>query len=267
MEVSVVIINYNTFELTYDCVASVIKHTSGITYEIIVVDNASKEFDKELFKESFPQVNLIESKTNLGFAGGNNLGIKEAIGKYILLLNSDTLFTENVIKALFEYMELHPTAAASSPKLVFPDGRVQSVCQRFPSIKYSLFQFFRLQKVFRKKSGKILLGSFFDQKSLVRPDWIWGTCFFFRKELLTKLPGKKLDDKFFMYCEDMQWCMDFRRLGYEIHYCPQVAVIHLMGGSSADKLTIMKKNNKLFLERNYPPFQVKWINRLNKWLS
>ena len=267
MDVSIIIINYNTVDLTLQCLQSIYQHSEGMEYEVIVVDNASTETEPSVFREAFPKIKLIAGKTNLGFAGGNNLGIKHASGQYILLLNSDTVLKNNAILAAFQYMEKQPNAGVVSARLVYPDGRHQSAAQRFPSIKYQLIELLRLQKFLSKRrAGKLLLGSFFDHTETVKADWVWGTFFMVRQDILAKLPGGKLDETYFMYCEDMQWCMDIRKLGYEIHFFAGAEVVHLMGGSSGKKNEMMLQNGELFLQRNYSPLQIKWIKRLEKWL-
>jgi GT2 family glycosyltransferase len=216
MDVSIIIVNFNTFKLICDCINSIQKYTHGIKYEIILVDNNSTDFDFIYFYKTFSDVIVINSKTNFGFAKGNNIGIAKAKGKYILLLNSDTLLKENSIRTTFDYLEIHSKAAAVSARLKFPNGKLQSCCQRFPSIRYQLFELFRLHKfVSKKAAGKILLGVFFDQMENIKADWIWGTYFMFRRHLLELLRDKMLNEDYFMYCEDMQWCMDFKRLGYQ----------------------------------------------------
>lgn len=267
MDVSIIIINYNTADLTLQCLHSIRRYTEGIAYEVIVVDNASTETEPSVFQEAFPEIKLVASKKNLGFAGGNNLGIEQATGKYILLLNSDTILNGNAILATFQYMEKQPGAGVVSARLTYPDGRHQSAAQRFPSVKYQLIELLRLQKFLSKRrSGKLLLGAFFDHKETVKADWVWGTFFMFRQDILSKLPGARLDETYFMYCEDMQWCMDIRKLGYEIHFFADAEVVHLMGGSSGNKSEMMLQNGELFLQRNYSPLQIKWIKRIEKWL-
>jgi GT2 family glycosyltransferase len=268
MDVSVVIINYNTYDLTVQCIASIKKHTKDIDYEIILVDNASDYFPEETFCQQFPDVKLIKSPINLGFAGGNNLGVYYARGKYVLLLNSDTYLFENSIAMAFRYMEENPRAGVMSAKLIFPDGRHQPVAQRFPRAGYLLLELLRLQKLFpRHISGKLLLGPFFDHSETAKADWVWGTFFFFRKDIIKQLPGKKLDEQYFMYYEDMQWCWDFRKLGYEVHYYAKTALVHLMGGSSANKVSLMKRNKQLFLKRNYGQLEKTLILKLEKLLG
>lgn len=268
MDLSIIIINYNTFKLTCQCIESVYAFTAGISFEIIVVDNASVECDPSDFLSLYPQIKLISNQTNLGFSKANNIGIDQASGSYIVLLNSDTFLKDNTFLKLYNYLEDHPAVGVVSPRLVFPDGTHQSAAQRFPSIKYSLIEFFRLQKLLTPRgSGKLLLGSFFDHKETIEVDWVWGTCFMFRKGILQQLPGNKLDDSYFMYCEDIQWCMDIKNVGYEIHFFADTEVAHLMGGSSGKKNALMEESGDLFLCRNYSEFQIKWIKRLQKLLS
>lgn len=268
MDVSIVIVNYNTYNLTLNCIKSVFEKTSGIKYEVILVDNASKEVEEKSFEDQFPAIKVIRLAENKGFAGGNNAGLPYAKGKYILLLNSDTILIENSIAATFKYLEDNPKAGVVSARLIFPDGRYQSVAQRFPSIKYKLVELFRLQKLLSKEfSGKYLLGSFFDHNKSVIVDWVWGAYFMFRKDLLDQMHGNKLDDSYFMYAEDMQWCWDIRKLGYEIHYCADTTVVHLMGGSSANKKDLMHNSGEEFFLKNYHPISKWGIKKLQTLLQ
>ncbi len=263
--VSIIIINYNTYKLTSACIRSVIETTKIVKYEIILIDNASSECDPQVFRDEFPEIKVISNASNLGFSKGNNIGIQEATGEFILLLNSDTILIDDSISILYEQIKKNQHAAIASGKLIFPDGRLQGCCQRFPSIKLFLFEFLGIQKFFsRRKAGKILLGSFFDYKTEVYPDWVWGTFMMIRSELIKELPEKKLNEDFFMYCEDIQWCWDFKKLGYQIYFTPLAKVIHIMGGSSADKKNLNSKNLELFFEKNYSSLEamiLRWIYR------
>lgn len=267
MDVSVIIINFNTYELTCNCIQSVQEHTKEIWFEVILIDNDSTEEESVLFEKKFPWIRIIRSKQNVGFSKGNNAGIMQASGEYILLLNSDTVLKENSIKKTHDYLKRHPEVGAVSARLIYPDGRHQSVAQRFPSLFYQTIELLRVQKILPpKKRGQLLLGAFFDHKNTVKVDWIWGAYFMFPKKILAALPGNKLDDDFFMYAEDMQWCKDFKRLGYEIHFYADTEVIHFMGGSSGAKRELMKQNNALFLKRNYISVHRRAIRLLEKLL-
>ena len=264
-DISIIIINYNTYRLTKEAIQSVIEKTKGCTYEIIVVDNHSDE-DASPLREQFPFINYIQSDKNLGFAAGNNLGIQNAKGEYVLLLNSDTLLKNDAVSIILNYLKKNPKLAVASSRLEFPDGRLQHACQRFPSIKYLGIELFRLQKLWSKeKRGRVLLGAFFDHKTAIISDWVWGTFFMFKRDLLKQLPEGKLSKTFFMYGEDRQWCMEFRKLGYEVGYEPRAQVIHLMGASNGEKEKWIKENEEKFLQLYYPLAEqllIKFMNRL-----
>ncbi len=264
VEVSIVIINYNTFDLTCAAIQSIYDKVKEVSFEIILVDNGSTEKQPKSFDQRYPNVVEIISEENLGFARGNNLGVARAKGKYILLLNSDTILLNDAVSVCKNYMDQHTVVAVTSCRLEFPNGQVQHNCQRFPAIRYKVFELFRLQKIFGKKwGGRILLGSFFDYQSILYPDWVWGTFFMFRQELLALLPNRKLDDTFFMYVEDVQWCKDFSKLNRRVAFLPQAIVIHLMGKSKGDKDEMMVRNLQHFMERNYLLIHRKLIQLLD----
>ena len=268
MDVSIIIVNYNTYKLTCNCIDSILQHTEDITYEIILVDNNSVEEEPIRYEKLFPQIKVIRLKENIGFAKGNNKGIEASKGSYILLLNSDTELIENSVKIAYDYLMEQSDVGVVSARLIFPDGAHQSIAQRFPSIKYQFIELLRLQKFLPKNIvGKLLLGAFFNHKSNIQVDWVWGAFFMFRREILQKLVGNKLDDTFFMYMEDMQWCKDIKSLGYKIHFFAGTEVIHLMGGSSGAKSELMKTNYNIFLKRNYNGLHSAIIKYLNKFLS
>ncbi len=268
MDLSVIITNYHTRHLVEDCINSILVQTRGLQYEVVLVENGSAQFTAANHSWSTDIVRVYELEKNRGFAGGNNYGITKATGKYILLLNSDTYLQSNAFRKTFDYMERHPEAGVVSARLVYPDGRHQSAAQRFPSIRYQLIEFLRLQKLLPSKmAGRILLGFFFDHKENLEADWVWGTYFQFRREILNQLPGGKLDEGFHMYYEDMQWCMDIRRLGYEIHFCSDAEVVHIGGGSSSDKQRYMRENHEVFLKRNYGSVHRFFIKLLERLLS
>lgn len=229
---SIVIINFNTYELTCNCLKSIQQYTK-IPHEIILLDNGSTECDPELFSVKFPEIFLLKSKVNLGFAKGNNEAIKSCNGTHILLLNSDTELIEDSITYCLDYLN-HNQPSVVSCKLIYQDQTVQQQCHRFPSIKLNLIELFRVHKLIHKKvREKVMLSSYFDNLSFIKPDWIWGTFFMFKKDVLNKLPHNKLDETFFMYCEDMKWCYDFKKIGIDIVYLPQTKIIHHVGKSSS----------------------------------
>ncbi|HEX4878129.1 MAG TPA: glycosyltransferase family 2 protein [Chitinophagaceae bacterium] len=234
MKVSVIIINYNTRQLTSDCIQSVIKYTAGCTYEIILVDNASSECDPEIFSAQFPSIKLIKSTINGGFAYGNNLGIEQAVGEYILLLNSDTILQEDSIGKSVAAMEMHPEAGVLGCRMVFPDGKIQYTARRFRSISWELLDLFRFIPMLMpyKRRSRKMLGKYFSHDEPVFCDWLNGAFFLFPRKVLKELPGKKLDDRFFMYGEDQLWCEQISQLGYSCLFFPGTTIIHINSGST-----------------------------------
>lgn len=269
--VSFVIINYNTLQLTSDCIESIIEKTRGVTYEVIVVDNASSEQGVESLVGKFSgriSITLCKRASNLGFAKGNNFGIQVATGNFILLLNSDTVLKNDVASILVNFVDRNKRVAAVTSRLFFPDGTVQHNCQRFPSIRYTLAELLRIQKLLPKRfRGQLLFGGFFDYDTQAFPDWVWGTCFLFKKELLSQLPGKKLADDIFMYGEDIQWCLEFRKLGYEIGFEPAAEIVHLMGKSGGQKSELMKNGRDFLMKKYYSAVHRTCISVLEKCLA
>ncbi|MGN6401933.1 MAG: glycosyltransferase family 2 protein [Flavisolibacter sp.] len=261
MQLSIIIINYNTFQLTCNCIQSLKEKLHEISYEVVLVDNASTECDPKLFLEKFPAINLIISQVNSGFTGGNNLGISKAKGDYLLLLNSDTELINNAPKICYDYMQQHPEVGMTTAQLVYPDGRIQYNCRRFRTIGWELLEIFPLYKLWpKKKRERVMLHHYFDHQSFARCDWVWGAFMLFPRSIINQLKGGQLSDDFFMYCEDVLWCWDFKQLGYEIHFLPQAKVMHVHRGSvSKDKWirirTTSIKNHAQFMKKFYPDWR------------
>lgn len=261
MQLSIIIINYNTFQLTCNCIQSIKDRLLDLTYEIVLVDNASVECDPLLFKEKFPFIKLVISKTNTGFAGGNNLGIKAAEGEYLLLLNSDTELINNAPKICYDYITTHPEVGMVTCQLTYPDGRIQYNCRKFRTIGWELLEIFPLYKLLpREKREALMLHRYFDHQRFMRCDWVWGTFMFFPAKIIEKLPGKKLAEDFFMYCEDVLWSWQFKQLGYEIDFLPEAKVMHIhKGSSSKEKLLQVRKtgirNHAIFMKKYYPDWR------------
>ncbi len=264
MDVSVVILNYNTFGLTSRCIRSVLEYTKGVSVEIILVDNGSTECDPEKFVVEFPSVNLIRNPVNEGFAKGNNTGINKASGDFILLLNSDTELHEDAISACYQQLKQRSDIGIVTCRLIYPDGAVQKQCQRFPSLCREFMLTTRLIRLIPAgvRSG-IFRGQWFDHLTPCEPDWVWGAFFMFRKKDLAIFPSSRLPETFFMYGEDLEWCWNFNRKGLGCYYCADVSVIHHLGKSSAARNTsAMLANEKDFIVRT----KGRWWWRCYRWL-
>lgn len=257
MQVSVIIINYNTFQLTCEAVESIIKHTHGVSYEIIVVDNASTECDPGLFAERFPTIKLVRNPDNAGFAKGNNLGIEHSTGETILLFNSDAACLNDAITLTYQELKAEADLGLTTARLEYPDGRIQHSCGRFPSINLQLIELLRLQKLMSaEQRGNVLQGAFFTYDKPLYPDWVWGTYFHIKREVIEKMPGGHLADDFFMYAEDLQWSYTVRKLGYTIKYVPQAHVMHHFSQSTKKEKRLNQgnmilQNEDIFFKREY----------------
>ena len=245
MLVSIIIVNYNTFKITCDCIESVIKCTRKVAYEIVLVDNASPNDNPDDFLLKFPTIHLIKSKENGGFAKGNNLGIKAAKGTVILLLNSDTVLTEDSISMAAAELQKHNDVAAITVRLVYPDGKLQHTARKFRSVKNELLDLLRpfLMLMPYKKRVSLMLNQYFKCDYDTYCDWVSGAFMMFSKNILNKLPEQKLDERFFMYGEDQLWCYQFSELGYKSYYYAGTTVIHINNASTAPakQLQLLKK--------------------------
>lgn len=258
MQLSIIIINYNTFWLTCNCIQSIRGKLVDLDYEIILVDNDSSECDPQLFAKQFPELKLIVSAENTGFTGGNNIGLSRASGDYILLLNSDTELINNAPKICYDYMQQHPEAGVTTAQLSYPDGKIQYNCRRFRTISWELLEIFPLYRLMpKRKREQLMLHHYFDHKSSVSCDWVWGTFMLFPRKIISALPGNQLPADFFMYVEDVLWCWQIKKLGYQIVFLPEAKVMHIHKGStSKENLKQVRllgvKNHAKFMRKFYP---------------
>ncbi len=258
--ISIIILNYNTFDLTCQCIESIYKETKKVDFEIIIVDNASTVDDPDKFLELFPKIKLVKNTENRGFAGGCNDGIKVAKGDTILLLNSDTKLLNDAISITYDFLNTHPNVGIVTCRLENEDGSPQNNCYHFPSISKTLIELLRLQKFFPKSNfKKTLYGYFFDYDIIAYPDYIWGAFFMFPRKLLDIFPNQLLPETFWMYFEDMEWCWLARQAGYEVVFVPDGRVLHYGGKNHNPKaLKMMNDNFNQFLKLYY--------NKMNAWI-
>lgn len=233
--VSIIILNYNTFQLTCNCIQSIIEFTKGVSYEIILVDNLSNECDANLFKQKFPSINLIKSKENGGFAKGNNLGIQAANGDFILLLNSDTYLVEDAISKTINHYKKENLIGVIGCKMIYPNGNIQYTARKFRSIYWELLDVFRFLVYLLpyKKRARLMLGKYFKTDFNTKCDWLNGAFFMFPKVALAKFLLLKLDERFFMYGEDHLWCWQFQQIGYNSYFYCDTKIVHINNGSTA----------------------------------
>lgn len=230
MELSVIIVNWNTKRLLEDCLESVFKFTKDVKIEVIVVDNGSKDGSQAMVKKKFPQVKLIPNKDNLGFAKANNQGIKKALGKYVLLLNSDTYLIENSFKKLVEKADSTVELGAMGPLLLNEDRSIQQSVGFSPHLPQI---FWWMSFIDDLPGGTILKPYHVDHDSFYKSqhevDWITGAAFLIPKKVVAKIG--MLDDKIFMYGEDFEWCYRIKKAGFKVYFSPFAKIVHIGGGS------------------------------------
>jgi hypothetical protein len=259
LKLSIIIVNYNTSTLLKECISSIRKSTKPIPFEIIVVDNASTDkSDKYLSSlSSEKQIKVIKNKKNLGFSKANNQGIKIAEGEFILLLNSDTLINDNIFPKLFEWLDVNKQAGIVSCKLKNSDGTIQATGGYFPTLsKVATWMLFfddlpllnKLLKPFHPKAE-------FYPNTDFQLDWVTGAFFLIRREVIDKIGY--LDEDYFMYVEDLDYCYRAKKEGWEVWYLPFVSIIHLGGASSTKAYPLISEyeNIKLFYKKNLPVWQ------------
>lgn len=246
MDVSVIIINYNTLELTENTINSVLEKTQCIEYEIILVDNMSTDGSIEYFEEKYKEkITFLRNKENLGFGRANNKGIEIAKGKYIFLLNSDTLLINNAIKILFEYMERNLNVGVCGGNLY--DIELSPV----HSFKKELITLINEFDFFKNKIARVVLKKRldFNYKDIpLEVGYITGADMFIRKKVLEQ--SGSFDDDFFMYFEETELTYRIKKLGYKVMSVPEAKIIHLEGKSSIFK----EKKIKMSFESKYKYF-------------
>lgn len=232
MDVSILVVNYNTCQLTVDCLRSVYASKTEYRYEVILIDNNSSDDSVAVISEQFPQVRLIENNQNTGFAKANNQGMEIAQGRYILLLNSDTIVQADTLQTMVAFMDLNPVTGAAGCKVVLPDGSLDKACKRgFPTPSASFYYAFGLSRLFpnHPRFNQYQLGHR-DPDQEYPVDCLVGAFMLVRRETVEQVGG--LDEEFFMYGEDVDWCYRIKQAGWGIHYYPRTQIIHVKGGSA-----------------------------------
>ncbi len=230
---SVIIVSWNVRPLLRRCLSSVIEGCArdGLACEIIVVDNNSTDGSADMVRQDFPGVQLITSDSNLGFTKGNNVGVARSHGRYILLLNPDAEVTKDALSAMVAHMDTHNDLGALGPKLLFPDGRAQPSRRRFPTMATAFLESTVLQQWSthnRVLSHYYVLDRSEDEEQDV--DWVIGACLLIRRQAWEQVGP--LDEAFFMYSEELDWCHRAKLAGWRVAYLPSAVVIHHEGQSS-----------------------------------
>ena len=231
--VSVIIVSWNARDYLKQCLESLTPAVCRYPMEIIVVDNASSDGSPELVENSFPHVRLVRNSTNLGFARGNNVGIRNSSGRYLCLVNSDVKMLPDCINRLVEYGEQHPEVGMAGPRIIGGDGKLQRSCRGFPTLWNMLCRALALDTIFPRI--KLFTGyslSYWPQDRTRPVDILSGCFWLIRRETLSRVG--LLDEAFFMYGEDMDWCKRFWLGGSSLVFVSQAEAIHFGRASSSN---------------------------------
>ena len=240
-DIAVIIVNWNAREDLRHCLQSLLTDPKlAVDYSVWVVDNASSDGSAGMVASEFPNAHLIVNTENVGFSKANNQAIALTDSRYAFLLNSDAAIHPGALEALVAYADAHPKAGVIGPKVLNPDGSLQFSCRRFPSLGAGFFRNTYLGRLFpNNKFARDYLMTNFDHAHDVPVDWVSGCAMLLRREMVDEIGA--LDERFYMYCEDVDLCQRAWDSGREVVYAPSAVVTHAIGRSSdknADKMII-----------------------------
>ncbi len=266
MDISVVIVNYNVSSFLEQALLTLKDALKDIDAEVFVVDNASSDDSVEMVREKYPWVTLIVNDRNVGFAKGNNIALRRVAGKYVLLLNPDTVLRRNTVKNMISFLEEHPEAGLAGCKVINPDGSLQLACRRgFPTPGGAFFKLSGLSGLFpnSKTFGSYNL-TYLDPDTVTEVDAVSGSFMIMRRDVIDKIGY--LDEDFFMYGEDLDFCYRIKEAGWKIYYVPTTEIIHFKG-ESTKTIPSVKSNRDfyeamhIFVKKHYAGRKVfpKWV--------
>lgn len=257
VDLSIAIVSYNTRVLTLDCLRSVFESTLTTRFEVIVVDNDSKDATVEVIRTSYPTVHLIGNHENRGFAKGINQALAVSTGRYLLMLNSDTRVQRKALDRMVVCLDGDPEIGAVGCKQRTEDGRLYRSCFPFPSIRDHLVHASFLQKCAPVWQKTLAARQTIDCTKSQDVDWINGACLMVRTDLMRACGG--LDEGYFMYFEDVDLCRAFHRRGYRIRHLADVDIVHLIGRSGErdrTRLNLVWEFSRIrYVERHFPPLK------------
>jgi GT2 family glycosyltransferase len=250
VDLSIIIVNWNTRELLANCLQSIAETVRGLSLEVIVVDNASKDGSAAMVREHFPQVKVIENRDNRGFGAANNQALRVMAGRYALLINSDAVLTEGAVEKLFSFLEGHPEAAMACGQLLNADGSKQNAIAAFPTLLTLLTNTSLLE---------ILFPGRYPSKRYPHPEPIEvdsgiGACLLVRKEAIDAVG--MFDERYFFFFEETDWALQLRRAGWKIFHVPDARIYHLQGRSIGRNVA-----SRIAFYRSRYQFFEKWRSR------
>lgn len=231
-DISIIVVNWNTCDLLADCLQSLFRTGHGLCFDVWVVDNGSTDGSVEMVRQSFPQIELVVNQENEGFARANNRAIDQSTGRYVLLFNTDAQAMPGALQALFSLAEGEPRAGVVGARLLNPDGSFQASHTPFPTLGQEFLMLTGL--------GRLLFRSWYPSRGpeISRGpqvvDYVEGACMLVRRQAIDEVGG--LDEGYFMYAEEVDWCYAMKQAGWQVWYQPAAVVVHLGGGSSRRRL-------------------------------
>ncbi len=235
MKLSIIIVHHRTPELLKLCLNSIKKTILGVDYEIIVVDSATSRKNAELIREKYPEAIFLPHKENLGYSRGVNLGLQKARGEYLLILNPDIILTENSVAKMLDYMKKHPDIGILGPKMLNFNGTAQRTYFSFykPITIIARRTFLGRLKPFKKALADFLMAGS-DSEKVQTPDWIMGSAIMVSRRAVEKVRG--MDERFFMYFEDVDWARRFWHNDFKVVYFPEAVMYHYHQRESKSRL-------------------------------
>jgi GT2 family glycosyltransferase len=252
MDLSVSIVNHNNRDLLDGCLASVFEGTRVLDFEVIVIDNASDDGSAAMAREKYPKAIVIENSGRLGFAANQNQGLRRAAGEFIVLLNNDTIVKPGAFEKLVGFMRANQSAGMAGPRLLNPDGSVQESCYRTPTLGVLFYDATFISSLF---PGSPVFGGYkrWAHDAAREVQSISGACVIARRSAVDAVG--LLDERFFMYFEDHDWCLRFRRKGWKIQFVPGAEVVHYGAGSEGhlghDRFDAFYRGMNLYYEKHY----------------
>jgi GT2 family glycosyltransferase len=253
LDVSIIVVAWNVRQLLYNCLKSVYDQTEGIDFEVIYVDNASEDGSVEMVTKEFPKTHIITNEENRGFIKANNQGLEIAKGRYLLLLNSDTVVLDNAIAKTIRFAGVHPEAAVVGCKVLNPDGALQRHCFMFPSVLNMFLSVTYLYKIFPESKffgrERMTWWNFNDVREV---ETVSGCFSLVRREAIKQVG--LMDDAYFVYGDDIDWCFRFKKNGWKIMFTPDAEVIHYNGQSTKlkpSKFMLQLYGSRLIFMRKY----------------
>lgn len=257
---SIIIVNYNTGALTSACIESCLSQKLSPQTEIIVVDNGSSDNSVSFLRSDFPEITVINNKRNQGLAAGVNKALNAAHGQFYLVLNPDIIALPGSIPTLIDFLKQHPGVGVAGGQLLSPSGKVQYSCYRFYRLLTIIYRRTLLGRTsFGKKEIDTFLMKDFDHNSRRDVDWLMGSCLAVRASAVKEVGG--MDERFFLYFEDVDWCRRFWQGGWRVTYVPEAKFSHFHQQSSRQGSTIGIITNWATREHIRSAFKYFWKYR------